>query len=135
MKTALITGITGQDGSYLSELLLAKGYTIHGVIRRWSSFNTGRIEHLYQDPHEPEQRLLSRYGDLTDSSRLVTLIERVSVESMWRMPRADRSDDFVLATATIARQRVAFSSAGRGWSGSVTCASTSPTCGPRRRAR
>ena len=65
-KRALITGITGQDGSYLAELLLAKGYEVHGIIRRSSSFNTDRIEHLYHDPHEPDARLFLHYGDLTD---------------------------------------------------------------------
>jgi GDPmannose 4,6-dehydratase len=67
MKRALITGITGQDGSYLAELLLQKGYEVWGVIRRSSSFNTGRLEHLYRDPHEPS-RLTLRYGDLNDAS-------------------------------------------------------------------
>ena len=76
MKRALITGITGQDGSYLTELLISKGYQVHGIIRRSSTFNTGRIDHLYQDPHETDQRLVLHYGDLTDSSRLVTLIEK-----------------------------------------------------------
>ena len=70
MKTALITGITGQDGSYLTEQLLAKGYTVHGMIRRSSSFNTGRIDHLYNDPAIIDQRLFLHYGDLTDSSNL-----------------------------------------------------------------
>ena len=66
--TALITGTTGQDGSYLVELLLAKGYLVHGLIRRASTFHTQRLEHLYQDPHEPETRLFLHYGDLSDSS-------------------------------------------------------------------
>src|ERR1700704_3835302 len=64
-KRALITGLTGQDGSYLADLLLAKGYEVHGIIRRSSSFNTGRIEHLYRDPHEPDAHLFTHYGDLT----------------------------------------------------------------------
>jgi len=68
MKQALITGITGQDGSYLAELLLAKGYEVHGVIRRASTFNTERIDHLYRDPHEPDVRLLLHYGDLSDAT-------------------------------------------------------------------
>ena len=76
MKRALITGITGQDGSYLAELLLEKGYEVHGLIRRASTFNTGRIDHLYQDPHDPTARLFLHYGDLTDGSRLVTLLEQ-----------------------------------------------------------
>ena len=75
MKTALITGITGQDGSYLAELLLDKGYEVHGLIRRASTFNTARIEHLYTDPHDPSARLFLHYGDLTDGSRLVTLLQ------------------------------------------------------------
>ena len=69
-KKALITGITGQDGSYLTELLLEKGYEVHGIIRRASSFNTGRIDHLYRDPHLDGVRLFLHYGDLTDSSNL-----------------------------------------------------------------
>jgi len=73
MKTALIMGITGQDGSYLTELLLAKGYTVHGLIRRASTFHTERIEHLYQDPHDPETRVVLHYGDLSDSSQLTNL--------------------------------------------------------------
>ena len=85
MKRALITGITGQDGSYLTELLLSKGYEVHGIIRRASTFNTGRIEHLYQDPHDPEQRLVLHYGDLTDSSRLVTLIEKVRPDEVYHL--------------------------------------------------
>ena len=67
VKVALITGITGQDGSYLAELLLEKGYEVHGIKRRASSFNTNRIDHLYQDPHEDNPRLVLHYGDLTDS--------------------------------------------------------------------
>ena len=66
MKRALVTGITGQDGSYLTELLLEKGYEVHGIIRRASQFNTGRIDHLYQDPHEPERRLILHYGFMED---------------------------------------------------------------------
>jgi GDPmannose 4,6-dehydratase len=67
-KVALITGITGQDGAYLAELLLAKGYVVHGIKRRASLFNTQRIDHLYRDPHDPERRLMLHYGDMTDSS-------------------------------------------------------------------
>ncbi|MEJ2887988.1 GDP-mannose 4,6-dehydratase [Actinomycetospora aeridis] len=85
MKRALITGITGQDGSYLTELLLGKGYEVHGIIRRSSTFNTGRIDHLYQDPHETDQRLVLHYGDLTDSSRLVTLIEKVRPDEVYHL--------------------------------------------------
>ena len=73
-KKALITGITGQDGSYLAELLLSKDYEVHGVIRRASTFNTGRLEHLYQDPHERDAKLVLHYGDLTDGQSLTNLI-------------------------------------------------------------
>ena len=84
-KTALITGITGQDGSYLAELLLEKGYVVHGLIRRASTLNTGRIDHLYQDPHDPSARLFLHYADLTDSSRLVTLLERVHPDEVYNL--------------------------------------------------
>jgi GDPmannose 4,6-dehydratase len=85
MKTAFITGITGQDGSYLAELLLAKGYTVHGLIRRASTFNTHRIDHLYQDPHDPEARMFLHYGDLTDASRLTTLLERIGPDEVYHL--------------------------------------------------
>lgn len=84
MKRALITGITGQDGSYLTELLLSKGYQVHGLIRRSSSFNTDRIAHLYQDPHE-EPRLTLHYGDLSDSSNLSRLIEKISPNEIYHL--------------------------------------------------
>ena len=87
-KTALITGITGQDGSYLAELLLDKGYEVHGLIRRASTFNTGRIDHLYQDPHASGVRLFLHYGDLTDGSRLVTLLEESSPTRCTTWPRS-----------------------------------------------
>ena len=74
-KTALVTGVTGQDGAYLVELLLEKGYTVHGVKRRSSSFNTGRIEHLYQDPHVDDPRLILHYGDMTDSTNLIRIVQ------------------------------------------------------------
>jgi GDPmannose 4,6-dehydratase len=83
-KTAFITGITGQDGSYLAELLLAKGYTVHGLIRRASSFNTGRIEHLYRDPHE-EGALRLHFGDLTDGSALMSLLERIAPDEVYNL--------------------------------------------------
>lgn len=73
-KRALITGITGQDGAYLADFLLQKGYEVHGVKRRASLFNTDRIDHLYQDPHERERRLILHYGDLTDSTNLIRII-------------------------------------------------------------
>ena len=74
MKKALITGVTGQDGSYLSELLLSKGYEVHGLIRRSSSFNTQRLDDIYRDPHESGVRFLMHYGDLSDSGSLINLI-------------------------------------------------------------
>jgi GDPmannose 4,6-dehydratase len=76
-KTAFITGITGQDGSYLCELLLAKGYVVHGLIRRASTFNTQRIDHLYLDPHHPEAKLFLHFGDLADGSRISTLLAQI----------------------------------------------------------
>lgn len=84
-RTALITGITGQDGSYLTELLLDKGYEVHGIIRRSSSFNTGRIDHLYTDPHRAGTRLFLHYGDLTDGSRLVTLLDRIQPREVYHL--------------------------------------------------
>ena len=84
-KRALITGITGQDGSYLAELLLAKGYEVHGLIRRASTFNTSRIEHLYTDPHDPEAELFLHYADLTDGSRLVTLLNEVRPDEVYHL--------------------------------------------------
>jgi len=84
-RTALITGITGQDGSYLAELLLEKGYTVHGLIRRASTFNTSRIDHLYRDPHDPTARMFLHYGDLTDGSRLVTLLERINPDEVYNL--------------------------------------------------
>jgi len=83
-KVALITGVTGQDGSYLTELLLEKGYTVHGIIRRSSSFNTGRIEHLYKDPHEKPKMFL-HYGDLTDSTNLVNIIYNVQPTEIYNL--------------------------------------------------
>ncbi len=85
MKTALITGITGQDGSYLTELLLDKGYTVHGIIRRSSSFNTFRIDHLYNNPELLNKRLFLHYGDLTDSSNLNRLVEKVSPDEIYNL--------------------------------------------------
>ena len=84
-KRALITGITGQDGSYLAELLLDKGYIVHGLIRRASTFNTARIDHLYRDPHDPEARLFLHYGDLSDSSRLLSLVESVQPDEIYHL--------------------------------------------------
>ena len=84
-RRALITGITGQDGSYLAELLLEKGYEVHGLIRRASTFNTSRIDHLYRDPHDPDARLFLHYGDLTDGSRLVTLLGKVQPDEIYHL--------------------------------------------------
>ena len=84
-KTALITGITGQDGSYLAELLLEKGYVVHGIKRRASSFNTSRIDHLYQDPHEQDPRLVLHYGDLTDSTNLIRIIQQVQPDEIYNL--------------------------------------------------
>jgi GDPmannose 4,6-dehydratase len=85
MKRALITGITGQDGSYLSELLLSKGYEVHGVVRRASTFNTERLEHLYRDPHEPGARLLLHYGDLGDGTGLRRILEKVRPAEIYNL--------------------------------------------------
>jgi GDPmannose 4,6-dehydratase len=85
MKKALITGITGQDGSYLAELLLSKGYQVHGMIRRSSSFNTGRIDHIYRDPHEPDNRLLLHYGDLNDASSINRLLREVRPDEIYNL--------------------------------------------------
>ena len=85
MKKALITGITGQDGAYLAELLLDKGYEVHGIKRRSSSFNTGRIDHLYQDPHENNVNLLLHHGDLTDSSSLIRVIQQVQPDEIYNL--------------------------------------------------
>jgi GDPmannose 4,6-dehydratase len=85
MKKALITGITGQDGSYLAELLLSKGYQVHGMIRRSSSFNTGRINHIYHDPHEADTRLLLHYGDLNDASSINRLLREVRPDEIYNL--------------------------------------------------
>jgi GDPmannose 4,6-dehydratase len=85
MKKALITGITGQDGSYLAELLLAKGYEVHGIIRRASTFNTGRIDHLYKDPHINGVHLFLHYGDISDSTNLIKLLYRVQPDEVYHL--------------------------------------------------
>ena len=84
-KVALITGITGQDGSYLAELLLQKGYEVHGVIRRSSSFNTARIDHIYQDPHSGNPKFHLHYGDLTDSSNLTRILQEVQPDEIYNL--------------------------------------------------
>ena len=84
-KKALVTGITGQDGSYLAELLIENGYQVHGLIRRSSSINSRRIDHLYQDPHEPDLRLILHYGDLTDATGLARLIDEVRPREVYNL--------------------------------------------------
>jgi GDPmannose 4,6-dehydratase len=85
IKRAVITGITGQDGSYLAELLLSKGYEVHGFIRRSSTFNTDRIDHIYQDPHDEQQRLFLHFADLSDGSRLVTLLSQIQPDEVYNL--------------------------------------------------
>ena len=85
MKKALITGITGQDGSYLAELLISKGYEVHGLIRRSSTFNTGRIDHIYVDPHIQGAKLFLHYGDLTDAGQLTNLIYNVKPDEIYHL--------------------------------------------------
>src|SRR4051812_31353163 len=84
-KVALITGVTGQDGAYLAELLLGKGYLVHGVKRRSSSFNTGRVDHLYADPHEESARFFLHYGDLTDATNLIRLVQEVQPTEIYNL--------------------------------------------------
>jgi GDPmannose 4,6-dehydratase len=84
-KVALITGVTGQDGAYLAELLLGKGYTVHGIKRRSSSFNTGRVEHLYQDPHDANQRFILHYGDLTDATNLIRIVQQTQPDEIYNL--------------------------------------------------
>ena len=84
-KTALITGITGQDGAYLAEFLLKKGYVVHGIKRRASSFNTDRIDHLYQDPHEAQRKLFLHYGDLSDTTNLIRIIQQVKPDEIYNL--------------------------------------------------
>src|SRR5438132_7809864 len=85
MKKALITGISGQDGSYLAELLLGKGYEVHGLVRRSSSFNTERLDALYQDPHVPDYRLRLHYGDLEDGSALANLVSKIAPDEVYNL--------------------------------------------------
>ena len=84
-KVALITGVTGQDGAYLSELLLEKGYVVHGLKRRSSSFNTGRIDHIYQEPHDPDPRFILHYGDLTDSTNLTRIVQQTQPDEIYNL--------------------------------------------------
>ncbi|HVG26903.1 MAG TPA: GDP-mannose 4,6-dehydratase [Acidobacteriaceae bacterium] len=85
MKKALITGVTGQDGAYLAELLLAKGYEVHGIKRRTSLFNTARIDHIYEDPHNPNPKLILHYGDMTDSSSLIHIVQKVQPDEIYNL--------------------------------------------------
>lgn len=85
MKTALITGITGQDGAYLAEFLLEKGYEVHGIKRRASSFNTSRIDHLYRDPHDPDSKFFLHYGDMTDSAGLIHIVQKVQPDEIYNL--------------------------------------------------
>ena len=84
-KVALITGVTGQDGAYLSELLLSKGYVVHGIKRRSSSFNTERIEHLYEDPQTPDQRFFLHYGDMTDATNLIRIVQETQPDEIYNL--------------------------------------------------
>src|SRR5271166_1003430 len=84
-KVAMITGITGQDGAYLAELLLKKDYFVHGVKRRSSSFNTARIDHLYQDPHDPDTRFILHYGDLTDATTLIRILQETRPHEIYNL--------------------------------------------------
>jgi len=84
-KVALITGITGQDGAYLAEFLLKKGYVVHGIKRRASLFNTDRIDHLYQDPHVENRNLILHYGDLTDSTNLIRIVQQVQPDEIYNL--------------------------------------------------
>ena len=85
IKKALITGVTGQDGAYLSELLLAKGYEVHGIKRRSSMFNTARIDHLYQDPHEEERKFILHHGDLSDSTNIIRIVQEVMPDEIYNL--------------------------------------------------
>ena len=84
-KVALITGVTGQDGAYLAELLLGKGYTVHGIKRRSSSFNTARVDHLYVDPHESGTRFFMHYGDLTDATNLIRIVQETQPDEIYNL--------------------------------------------------
>ena len=84
-KVALITGVTGQDGAYLADLLLAKGYEVHGIKRRSSSFNTGRVDHIYQDPHVSDNNFYLHYGDLTDATNLIRLVQETQPDEIYNL--------------------------------------------------
>ncbi|MGY4472339.1 GDP-mannose 4,6-dehydratase [Bradyrhizobium sp. LB9.1b] len=97
-KRALITGVTGQDGAYLAELLLQKGYEVHGIKRRTSLFNTDRIDHLYLDPHEPDPPFRLHYGDLTDSSSLIRIVGQVQPDEIYNLAAQSPRCRFVRGT-------------------------------------
>src|SRR5665213_1105913 len=84
-KAALVTGVTGQDGAYLTEFLLQKGYVVHGIKRRSSSFNTGRLDDIYQDPHEPDPQLVLHYGDMTDATNLIRIIQETRPDEIYNL--------------------------------------------------
>ena len=84
-KTALITGVTGQDGAYLAEFLLRKGYVVHGIKRRSSSFNTGRIDHIYQEPHLDSRDFILHYGDMTDATNLIRIVQQVQPDEIYHL--------------------------------------------------
>lgn len=103
-KKALITGITGQDGSYLTEFLLDKGYEVHGLVRRASVFNTDRIDHLYRDPHDPEARMFPHYGDFTDAAGLRRVLQRVMSDEVYNLGGGRKSNISVLEAAELAQE-------------------------------
>jgi NAD(P)-dependent dehydrogenase (short-subunit alcohol dehydrogenase family) len=110
-RTALITGVTGQDGAYLAELLLQRGYQVHGIKRRSSSFNTGRIEHLYQDPHESDQRFILHYGDLTDATNLIRIVQETQPDEIYNLAAQSHSG---VAIILVDRQDIERGSGGNG---------------------
>ena len=95
MKKALITGITGQDGSYLAEFLIKKGYEVHGIKRRTSLINTDRIDHLYKDPHENDRKLILHHGDLTDSTSLIRIIQEVQPDEIYNLSCTKPCSSFI----------------------------------------
>ncbi len=103
-KKALVTGVTGQDGAYLSELLLAKGYEVHGIKRRSSLINTARIDHLYQDPHESNQHFQLHYGDLTDAMNITRIIQEVKPDEIYNLGAMSHVIEELLPVAGIGHQ-------------------------------
>ena len=95
MKKALITGVTGQDGAYLAEFLLAKGYEVHGIKRRSSLFNTARIDNLYEDPHIPSRHFILHYGDMTDSTSLIHIVQKVQPDEIYNLAAQSPCAGFV----------------------------------------